>query len=489
MDRNLGMVVSLFQIGFQGFHFPAGLLGLMHYPLASMKLTVPVFSGGMLVLLACLLFPNLVSAEDWPQWMGVERDGVWHEEGILRSIPADGLRKNWQSELGAGYSGPAVSNGRVFVMDRTVTAPEGKEAGQNFSRGIIAGTERVVCLDEKTGKRLWVHEYNSQYEISYPSGPRVTPTVDENRVYSLGAEGNLYCLNVENGKVRWSRDFKRDYRVKTPLWGFAAHPLVVGNKLICLVGGRGSTVVAFDKRNGRELWSSLGSREPGYCPPTLIHVGGEPQLIVWHPESVNGLNPENGQRIWSHAYQAKAGLTIAQPRLHGDLLFVSSFYNGPMMMKYGEKGDRPEVLWRGNGRNERNTEGLHSLMATPFIEDGHIYGVGSYGHLRCVNATTGERIWETLEAATKGKPTRWGNAFIVKNHDRFFLFNEQGELIAAELSPDGYKEHGRVHLIEPDNSDPRRSVVWSHPAFANGSILVRNDKEIISYSLKADSDS
>ncbi len=440
------------------------------------------------VLLGVAVSVGSAVADDWPQWMGPDRDGVWKEKGILREIPESGLKQVWRSDLGSGYSGPSVSNGRVYVMDRKVTKPVGKKANQNFFRGIISGTERVVCLNEKDGTLIWDHEYNSQYQISYPSGPRVTPTVDDGRVYSLGAEGNLFCLDAKTGKVKWSRNLKRDYEVKTPLWGFAAHPLIHDGKVICLVGGR-TTVVAFDKKNGKELWTSLKTREPGYCPPTLLNVGGRKQLIVWHPESVNGVDPKNGKHLWSENFRIKAGLTIALPRKYENNVFVSSFYNGPMMLSFEDGKQKPNVAWRGKGKNERHTDSLHSLMATPFIEGDHIYGVGSYGHLRCVNAKTGERVWETLEAATKGEPTRWGNAFIVNNHDRFFLFNEAGELIAAELSPEGFVEHGRTKLIEPDNADPRRSVVWSHPSFANGNIIVRNDREIIAYSLKVDDDS
>jgi outer membrane protein assembly factor BamB len=260
--------------------------------------------------------------------------------------------------------------------------------------------------------------------------------------------------------------------------------LLDGNKLICLARGEGSTVMAFDKDTGKELWRALSAREPGYCPPMIFEAGGKRQLIIWHPEAVNSLDPETGKVYWSEPFSVRSGLTVPTPRKLGDLLFVSSFYNGPMMLKIAADAPAATVLWRGSSNSERNTDKLHSLVSTPFLEEGHIYGVCSYGELRCLKADTGERLWETF-AATGGKSDRWATTFIVKNGNRFFLPNEKGDLIIARLTPQGYDEISRAHLIDPANNDPRRPVVWSHPAFANRSIYLRNDGEMRCYSLAA----
>jgi hypothetical protein len=138
------------------------------------------------------------------------------------------------------------------------------------------------------------------------------------------------------------------------------------------------------------------------------------------------------------------------------------------------------VAWRSKKASERDTDALHSIIPTPFLEDGYIYGVCSYGQLRCLKADTGERLWETLQATTPdGKEMRWANAFLIKNGGRFFLANEKGDLIIAKLSPKGYEEISRTHLLDPTNHDPGRDVVWSHPAFANRCVFARNDKEIV----------
>ncbi|HTD85129.1 MAG TPA: PQQ-binding-like beta-propeller repeat protein, partial [Candidatus Binatia bacterium] len=345
--------------------------------------------------LAALL--NSARADDWPQWLGPKRDGIWRELGILKEFPPGGPKIRWRTPVGAGYAGPAVVMGKVYVTDRTV-APKGSAPSDPFQRGQIPGTERVLCLSEADGKILWIHEYDCPYDISYPAGPRATPLVEQDRVYTLGAEGNLFCFQRESGKVLWSHDFKKDLGAKTPLWGFAAHPLIDGNKLICLVGGQGSVAVAFDKLTGKEIWRALSAKEPGYCPPTMVEVAGRRQLIIWHPESINALEPETGKLAWSVPMEVRSGLSIPTPRQHDDLLFITSFYNGPIMLRLTQ--DKPIILWRGKANSERNTDGLHSIMATPFFEGDHIYGVCSYGQLRCLKARTGERVWETFEATT-----------------------------------------------------------------------------------------
>lgn len=431
-----------------------------------------------------LLTFHIARADDWPQWLGAQRDGVWRETGIVEKFPAGGPPVRWRATIGAGYSGPAVAGGRVFVMDRQL-APGATNPGNPFARrGEIPGNERVLCLNEADGKVVWQHEYECSYTVSYASGPRVTPLVSGGRVWTLGAEGNLICFDAADGRVVWSRDFKKDFGARTPIWGFAGHPLLDGQRLICLVGGEGSVAVAFDKDTGQELWRALSAREPGYCPPTLITVGGRRQVIVWHPEAVNALDPETGKVLWTHPWTIRSGLSLAQPRQSGDLLLLSAFYNGAHLFRLG--GDSAELVWKSEGSGEKNTDKLHCLMSTPFIDDGTIYGVCSYGQLRGLKLDTGERLWETLAATNPEGPTRWGNAFLVKNADRFFIANEKGDLIIARLTPQGHEEISRAHLLDPTNKDARRPVVWSHPAFANRCVYARNDREIVCVSLAAE---
>jgi outer membrane protein assembly factor BamB len=445
------------------------------------------------MLLACA---GPVRGDDWPQWMGPQRDGVWRETGILTKFPAGGPPVRWRfKELGGGYAGPAVAGGRVYVTDR-VLPPDASNPKNPFSRAAVPGSERVLCLDEKTGRLLWKHEYDCPYQVSYPAGPRTTPVVAGGKVYTLGTMGDLLCLGAADGKVLWSRNLPRDFRAPVPLWGFSSSPLLDGNRLICLVGGPDHAVVAFDKDSGKELWHALSAPEIGYSPPVVIQAGGKRQLIVWHPKAVNSLNPDTGEVYWSQPFpprgQVKAGMSIAMPRFADGRLLVTAFYNGALMLKLDPDRPKEDVLWRVGGRGELpdQTEALHAVMATPFIKAGYIYGVDSYGELRCLKADTGERVWMTRVPTTGGKEVRWGNAFLVAQGDRYFLFNELGDLIIARLTPKGYEEVSRAHIIEPTNAMARwgpgpRLVVWSHPAFANRCVFARNDRELVCVPLAA----
>lgn len=420
-------------------------------------------------------------AEDWPEFRGAGRLGVWNETGIVDTFPADGLKVRWRVPIKAGYAGPSVADGRVFVTDWEPTQG-------------MKGIERAVALDEATGRVLWTTEWDADYAgIQWEVGPGATPTVDDDRVYTLGRTGVLSALSVDTGDILWRKDYSADYHVDRMTWGFdwgfASAPLVDGERLIGFVGGSpNARVVAFDKMTGDEIWRSLPSEaDLGVAQPTIIEAGGARQLIVWDSEEVASLDPETGDLYWRQPYAVGGAMTVAMPVKVGDQLFFSTFYDGPLMLTLNH--DRPDatVAWKGTSQSEIQTDGLHAVLATPIIDGGYIYGICSYGQLRCLNAETGERIWETQDATVERR--RWVSGFMVRNGDRIFLNNDRGELIIARLSPSGYEEVSRTHLITPTsppgNRRELRNVNWVHPAYANGHIVTRNDEEIISVSLTA----
>lgn len=437
---------------------------------------------GLLLLLAAL--PLLARADDWPQWLGPRRDAVWRETGIVDQFPAGGPKIRWRTPVNPGFSGPVVASGRVFLTDRKLDPGAKVNADDPFDRSIVHGTERVLCLDEASGRILWHHEYPAPYSVSYNSGPRASPVVQNGRLYTLGTEGHLFCFDSQRGSVIWSRSFKKDFGAKTPLWGFAAHPLLDGDRLICLVGGKGSVVVAFHKDTGKELWRALSARDPGYCPPVIIEAAGRRQLIIWHPEALAALDPETGRTLWSVPQSIRQNVSITMPRQLDDLLYVTSFYNGSLMLRLDSAKPDATVLWRTKKVSEKDTQHLNALMTTPLLEGGHIYGVCNHGQLRCLDARTGERVWENLALVTRGELLECANAHLVKNGDRVFLAAENGDLIIARLSPHGPKEISRWPMLKPTLSYQGRDVTWAHPAFANGCIYARNDQEIICADLR-----
>jgi len=424
-----------------------------------------------------LLVAAPLPSDDWPQWRGPRRDGVWRETGIVEKLPPQ-LSILWRAKIGEGYSGPAVVGSRVYLTDRLLDQGEANPEDP-FSKAAVGGSERVLCLDAGNGNVLWKHQYAARYAISYPSGPRATPTVKDGRVYALGAMGDLFCLNAGSGEVVWSRNLLRDFQAEINTWGLSSAPLLDGNRLIVLAGGvAGGGVLALDKDDGKEVWRALEAPDPGYSAPIIIEAGGKRQLIVWTPRELASLDPESGKVYWQEPFKSQSGLSVATPVFdpRENLLFVTAFYNGPLMMKL--ESDRPaaRLSWKGKKDSEIDTDGLHAILCTPVLEGGNLYGVCSYGQLRCLDARTGTRIWESLAATGSG---RWWNAFLVKHEDRFFLCNEQGELITARLTPQGYEESSRAPLIAPTNQALRRKVVWSHPAFANRRVYARNDGEIV----------
>lgn len=429
-------------------------------------------------LVAMCMLVNTTAAGDWPQWMGPDRDGVWQESGIVRSIPADGLPMKWRVAAGLGYAGPAVADGRVFLMDYELAS--GDIANNPGAKDKLTGRERLRCLDAETGDVLWEQAYDQPYTVSYGSGPRATPTVDGDRVYALGAEGRLTCAHVESGDVLWSKDFKAEYGATTPHWGHSAHPLVVGDLLVCLVGGSGSAVVAFNKQTGEEVWKALSANDAGYCPPTLADTTDPAVLLIWLPDSVHGLDPQSGDVHWSVELKPDYGMSIAAPAVEDQLVYVSGVVNHSVLLQLSDNGKSADELWRGRGMTS-----ISCSHSGPIIVDDTIYGCDDKGWLRAVDLKTGERLWETLDATTGARPAGYATVFLVRNGDRFYLFNDSGDLIVAALTRDGYQEHGRFHVLEPTSDAFGRPVVWSHPAFAERCVFARNDKEIVCVSLRA----
>ena len=430
-----------------------------------------------LAILSVVGTTALVAGEDWPEFRGKGRLGVWNEDGILESFPDQGLDVIWRTPIGSGYSGPAVADGRVFVTD--------------FRRAErFRGFERILCLDEQSGEILWERDWEVDYtglhEI-FAIGPRATPTVNGTRVYVLGTMGKLVVLDVASGHILWQKDFVEDYGATIPFWGMAGAPLVDGERVICVVAGEpDAKVVAFDKLTGKEIWRALSSDwEPGYSQPTIVEIADQRQLIIWHPRAISSLDPETGELYWEEPFNVEMGMTVSTPIVAGRYLFVSSFFDGARMLRVNKDDAGVTVVWRSTGESEINTTRVHTVINTAVIEDGYLYGIDAYGQLRCLDARTGERLWETL--AVTIEKARHAAAHFVQNGDRYFINNDRGELIIARFRPEGYEEVSRTQLVKPTSATTARrelgAVAWSHPAYANRHIFARNDEEILKASL------
>jgi outer membrane protein assembly factor BamB len=431
-------------------------------------------SAAVRLALVVAALAGAARGDDWPQWMGPRRDNVWREEGVVAAFPPAGPQVLWRTTVAGGYAGAAVADGRVFVHDY-VTDADVKVA--NFERKPSTGTERVLCLDEATGKVVWKHEYPVTYTIAYPAGPRCTPTVHGGRVYTLGAEGDLLCLDVATGKVVWSRDLKRDYATKAALWGWASHPLVDGDRLVCVVGTDVAHAAAFDLATGKEIWRTGTATEQGYVPPSIIEAAGVRQLVLAKPDGIYAVEPETGKRLWETPYNADNGSIIMTPVRVGEHLYIGGYQNKNLLVKLRADAPGVDVVWRN-----RPKQGIAAVNVQPFVADGLVYGFHESGELRAMRIPEGDFAWRG-GGPLGARPQGSGTAFITRQADRYFLFTETGDLVIARLTPAGYEELSRCHLLEPTNVAFGRDVVWCPPAYANRSIVVRSDREVIRVSL------
>lgn len=416
--------------------------------------------------------PGAIGGLDWPQWRGAQRDGIWRETGIVEKFATETIPLRWSAAIGAGYSSPTVAAGRVYVTD--------------FIKD--QGTERVLCLDWKTGAILWQIAYPCSYEaFTYEAGPRAAVTVHEGRAYALGAAGNLHCLDAATGEILWQHDLRRDYRIRMPRWGIAAHPLIEGDVMITQIGGAGDAcVVAFDRKTGVERWKAF-SDEASYAPPIAIEQAGRRLVVLALGYRLVAVDPADGTLRWSHD-QPKGSWPIAipAPTVHGDLMFFCTAHAGSYL--YRLASDRPavEVIWE-RGRRPRSDDTLSPVIPDPLVLNGLVLGVQTDGELRCLDLMTGKRQWETTAPMPKAWHATMHLVRAGESGDRAWIFTEQGNLILARLNAEGYHEITRARLLEPTlEQGPRgRAVTWSHPAFAYRHVFARSDRELVCADLSA----
>ncbi|MCB1096630.1 MAG: PQQ-binding-like beta-propeller repeat protein [Verrucomicrobiae bacterium] len=416
----------------------------------------------MTCLVALAVLPShSVKAEDWPQWRGPGRDGVFHESGIDEALSAKGLEIRWRVPVGWGFASPVVAQGRVFLADSEVSKPSAKE--------------RLHCLEESTGRTLWTHAYDVVYEDwaydpTQEIGPVATPIVEEGKVYTVGRVGDLYCLETSIGRALWRRNLAKDYDV-----AFSAgmpSPLIEGDKLILFIGGKPEAcVVALEKDTGKEIWKAL-DESLTFSSPIVVSVGGKRQLIVWTQESVTSLDPATGTTNWRQRLLTSSDYAVSTPVFQENKLLI-----GGMMFVLDPDEASATVLWPDSkARSQR----IFSHTSTAMIQGGHVYSARSSGELICVNADTGRQIWET-DQVTDLK--NGASIHLTPIGDSVLLYTDRGELIRARLTPEGYKEMSRVAVIDPTFPFAGRKVAWSPPAYANQHLFVRSGNELVCASL------
>jgi outer membrane protein assembly factor BamB len=415
----------------------------------------------VLLVLPCLIIPGVI-ASDWPQFRGPNRDGYWDETGILESFPKNGLNIRWRRPVGGGWSSPVVAQGRVFVFDVELVEPSARE--------------RLHCYEEKTGKVLWEYIYKEDYsEWTYVpergAGPTATPIVEKERIYLVGANGHVHCLNVKSGAVIWDKKIGQDYEVDE--MSCRPSPMIEGSLLILFTGARpGASVLALDKETGKEVWKALEDRVSNSS-PVVMPFGGKRQLIVWSVNAITSLDPANGQIYWRELLTTSGNDCTSTPVFQGNRLLVSG-----LMLELSTEPPGASFRWPDSRAVPKR---VLSNTSTPLWKGEHIYSARSSGELVCLDATTGKELWSTNTVTV---PKNGASIHITPQGNGFFLFTDEGNLIRAYLSPSGYREISRSHLIEPTWPFAGNKFVYAPPAFANRHIFVRNEGEVVCASLE-----
>lgn len=389
------------------------------------------FAAALALLLSFAAVQAGEQAADWPAYRGPNENWTSAEKGWNPVFPAEGPKKAWSAEIGEGYSCVSVAGGRAYAM------------------GHAGGKDAVWCFNAKTGAKVWAHEYACGSPKQYP-GPRGTPAVDGNVVYSVSREGHVFCLNAADGKPVWSKNMAKDFGAKFGGWGLATSPYVAGDRVF-LAGGGAAAVVCLDKKTGNKVWVA-GPAPAGYGTPAAYSVGNAKGLACWTGEELWGLNPANGQIAWKFAWKTQYNVNASDPIFFGDKVFVSSDY-GYGCGSFTLAGAAPKQNW--------TNKDLASHFSPCVMVDGHVYGtdgnINGNVALKCLDAATGAVKW-----TAPGGP--YGSCIAVDG--KLIILTKDGQLVTAEAKADAYKELSRGRVLGGD--------CWTAPSFAGGHVFARN---------------
>lgn len=395
-----------------------------------------------LVALIALSLPGMTHSRShgqsasWPQWLGPERNGISTETDLFGEVPA--FEQVWRSNVGPGFSGLSVQDGKIYTM---------------YSRGT---SEYAVCLDATTGTELWATRTGARFADSMGGpGPRSTPTVTGDKVYTASAGGAIYAIDAETGDVLWSVNLATELgseRTKGYDWGYTGSLLVEDGRVLVEAGGQDNRSIAAFSANAGELLWSVGNDELGYSSPISVTLAGQRQAIFFTGYNLLGVAPEHGNILWQHGwrtdYEANAATPVFIPP---NRFFISSDYGtgGSMVEVSGDNGSfSAHEVWRN--RNMKNH------MATSIYYEGHLYGFDS-SILKCLDANTGQVKWQT-------RGFKKGTLIIADRH--LVVLGEDGNLAVAKATPAGFSAKAETQVLN--------SRCWTAPSLAEGHIYVRN---------------
>jgi outer membrane protein assembly factor BamB len=421
--------------------------------------------------------------QDWPTFLGPTRDGKSQEQDLNFDWPPEGPPVVWQVPLGKGYSGPAISRGRLYHYDR------------------YGDEDRLICREAETGRELWSHATRTNYldMLGYNNGPRCSPVVDGNRVYTLSAEGLLQCVDATSGELVWSVDTTEQFHVAQNFFGVASTPLVLGDHLIVNVGGsppdgpfdvysangrvpgNGTGVVAFDKRHGKVSWQA-SDELASYASPVAATIDGRPWCFVFARGGLVALNPLTGQVDFEYPWRAAMleSVNASTPVVVGNQVFISETY-GPGSSLLEVRPGGYEVVWKDEERTRDKSMMLH--WNTPIHHAGYLYGSsGRHSNsatLRCIEWSTGKVQWSE---------PRLGRCSLLYADGHLICLSEDGTLMLLKANPQRYELVHSVVLRNASGDALLRPEAWTAPVLAHGLLYVRGDDRLVCLDLARPTD-
>jgi len=398
---------------------------------------------GLIILVFCLSEAVAQSGGDWPQWRGPNRDGISKETGLLNQWPAEGPPLLWKaSGAGTGYSSLSISSGRIFTM------------------GVRNGREYVMAFDINTGKEVWATAHGGVFKNDRGDGPRGTPTVDGNRLFALGGNGDLSSFETGSGRLVWTINILQKFGGSNPRWGISESPLIIGEKLLVNAGGEGASVIALNKKDGSLIWKSQ-SDPAGYSSAMPAQIGSATQVVFFTDKRALGVDLKDGRLLWSYGRASNDVANVATPVIRGNRVFVSSDYGtGAALVEIKDDGTAQEVYFTKEMRNHHSS----SILIGEYL-----YGF-SAGILTAMKFDTGDVAWKDRSV---------GKGSLVYADGNLYAFSENGVVGLIEATPTGYREKGRFRIQQ--DSLP----TWTHPVVAGGRLYLRDQNTIYAYDVRA----
>ena len=410
---------------------------------------------GASVGLCVVMAASWAGAGDWPQWRGANRDGISQETGLFKEWPGEGPKLVWQvNDLGRGFSTPAVVGGRVYLM-----ASQGVE------------DEFVKALDAKNGKPIWSTRVgkvgNPQQKPSFPAA-RSTPTVDGDALYALGSDGDLVCIELATGKIRWQKSLRGDFGGKPGTWAYAESPLIDGDTLVCAPGGGQATLVALNKKTGEVIWKCAlpEADDAAYTSAVVMEAAGVKQYVQVVQKGLVGVEAKTGKFLWRYGKTMSTyGATIPSPVVGDGLVYSAGSGSG---------GGAVRPVARGGGVEAEQVyfdAKLPTAIGGAVLVGGNLYGCAAQV-LVCADFKTGQIKWTDRSAAPGS---------LCYADGMLYLHGENGEVALVEAKPDGYREHGRFTPANPPKRISGMEKAWAYPVVCDGRLYIRDHEMLWCY--------